>query len=307
MAKKVTNISLKDFISRHAVQAEDYACYGDMLCAFNLDSASLNKARPMYQRPVRSDFVSFITVESGALSITVGQQQATLTAGTTCICREGSMAMSPPSGEQTKGYVVMFAPQIFSMLHLKIKEIIPHMGKTQGFVVTQQLEERQACDMRRAVDLLRSCIQNDSLSANYNEMVMSLVSYFFYACLEFVGMAGQGKKQGKRKDGTREEAYFKDFMQHLREHYRQERKIGFYADKVCVSAKYLSSIVRSVSGYGPSHWIDGCVIGEAKNLLKLSTMSIQEISNELHFPTQSYFGRYFKKHTGMSPRTYRLS
>ncbi len=305
MAKKLTNISLKDFVSLHAMQAEDYACYQDMLCTFRLDAFALNSSRHLYQQPVRSEYLSFIMVESGSISMTIGQQHTMLTPGTICLYRDGIMGMSPEASSQLKGYVVMLAPQLFRKLHLNIRNLIPHMAESKGFDMAT-IDERQATDMHRAIELIHSCIQNDIQTSSYNEMVFSLVSYFFYACLGMLELKGVNKKQEK-KDNTREDAYFQQFMHHLREHYRQERKIGFYANKVCVSAKYLSSIVCSVSGYSPSHWIDECVITEAKNLLKFSTMSVQEISNELNFPTQSYFGRYFKKHTGMTPRTYRLS
>ncbi len=305
MAKKLTNISLTDFVSLHALRAEDYACYGDMLCAFRLDAFTLNYSKRLYQQPVRSEYLSFIMVESGSISMTIGQQHTMLTPGTICLCRDGIMGMSPEVSSLLKGAVVMISPLLFRKLHLNIRNLIPHMAETKGIRIAT-IDERQTTDMHRAIELLHSCIQNDRQSASYDEMVMSLTSYFFHACLSLLGMEGEGKEQ-KKKDGTREETYFKQFMYYLREHYRQERKIGFYADKVCVSAKYLSSIVRSVSGHGPSYWIDECVITEAKNLLKFSSMTIQEISNDLHFPTQSYFGRYFKKHTGMSPREYRLS
>ncbi len=307
MAKKVTIISLKEFIGYHAMRAEDYACYQDMLCTFSLDAITLNNSKHLYQQPVRSEYISFIMVESGSISMTVGQQQMTMNAGTICLFRDGIMGMSPQVSSLLKGYVVMISPLLFRKLHLNIRNLIPHMAESKGIGIVS-IDERQTYDMHRAIELLHSCIQNDRQSVGYDEMVMSLISYFFHASLSLLGVKEPEKKQEKKKkDGTREDAYFRQFMYHLREHYRQERKIGFYADKVCVSAKYLSSIVRSVSGHGPSHWIDECVITEAKNLLKFSSMTIQEISNELHFPTQSYFGRYFKKHTGMSPREYKLS
>jgi AraC-like DNA-binding protein len=79
----------------------------------------------------------------------------------------------------------------------------------------------------------------------------------------------------------------------------------FYADKMHLSPKYLSAVVKKVSGQTPSNWIDGLVIMEAKNLLKYSEMNIQEIAYQMNFPNQSFFGKYFKQRTGMTPSTYR--
>ena len=69
--------------------------------------------------------------------------------------------------------------------------------------------------------------------------------------------------------------------------------------------KYLSSVVKEVSGKTAARWIDESVILEAKALLKYSGMSIQEIAYHLNFSTQSFFGKYFKQHTGTSPSRYK--
>ena len=84
-----------------------------------------------------------------------------------------------------------------------------------------------------------------------------------------------------------------------------ERSVAYYADKMFLTAKHLSTAVKEVSGKTAGEWIDSLVILEAKALLKSSEMSIQEISDELHFANQSFFGKYFKHHTGMSPKEYR--
>ena len=107
------------------------------------------------------------------------------------------------------------------------------------------------------------------------------------------------------KKPSREELYFKQFMSLLNKHYITDRSVMFYADKMHLSPKYLSAVVKKVSGQTPSNWIDGLVIMEAKNLLKYSEMNIQEIAYMMNFPNQSFFGKYFKQRTGMTPSAYR--
>ena len=106
-------------------------------------------------------------------------------------------------------------------------------------------------------------------------------------------------------DGIRIE-YFNQFMGVLARHYMQQRSVGFYAGQLNLTPKYLTTIIRKTSGRTAVQWIDDYVVLEAKNLLKYSTMSIQEISYYLNFPNQSFFGKYFKNHTGMTPTAYRL-
>lgn len=95
------------------------------------------------------------------------------------------------------------------------------------------------------------------------------------------------------------------FIDLVRNNYRQHRRVGFYADKLCITPKYLSKVVKQSSGQSAVEWIDSYVILEAKNLLKSSYMTIQQISVALNFPNQSFFGKYFKRMTGISPKEYR--
>lgn len=85
---------------------------------------------------------------------------------------------------------------------------------------------------------------------------------------------------------------------------RGEERV-LYADKMFLTPKHLSTVVKEVSGKTAGEWIDSLVILEAKAMLKSSEQSIQEIADELHFANQSFFGKYFKHHTGFSPKEYR--
>ena len=98
---------------------------------------------------------------------------------------------------------------------------------------------------------------------------------------------------------------FERFIRAVSESYKEERSVSYYADKMFLTAKHLSTVVKEISGKTAGEWIDSFVILESKALLKSSELSIQEIADELHFANQSFFGKYFKHHTGMSPKEYR--
>lgn len=97
------------------------------------------------------------------------------------------------------------------------------------------------------------------------------------------------------------------FLQLAQQNFRKERFLEFYANKLEVSPKHLSRTVKSQTGFSAVEWIERLVILEAKVLLKSSNLNIQQISDELNFPSQSFFGKYFKKITGMSPKEFRNS
>lgn len=95
------------------------------------------------------------------------------------------------------------------------------------------------------------------------------------------------------------------FMELLSKYFTQERHVEFYASKMCISPKYLSTTVKQVSGKTPTVWITNRTIEEIKHRLLHTQDTIKEIAYTLNFPNLSFFGKFFKKATGMSPKQYR--
>ena len=107
--------------------------------------------------------------------------------------------------------------------------------------------------------------------------------------------------------GDRANDVFSKFLRLLAEYYTRERGVGFYADKLFLSPKYFSRLVKSASGRGAPEWIDTYVVLAAKRLLKNTDLSIKQVVYELHFPDQPAFTKYFKNHTGQTPAQFRKS
>ncbi len=97
------------------------------------------------------------------------------------------------------------------------------------------------------------------------------------------------------------------FLALVQQNFRKERFLDFYASKLEVTPKHLSRTIKKQTGYTAVEWIERFVILEAKVLLKSSNLNIQQIADELNFPSQSFFGKYFKKQTGQSPKEFRNS
>lgn len=106
---------------------------------------------------------------------------------------------------------------------------------------------------------------------------------------------------------TRQGRMSDQFLTLVQEHFRSERFLDFYATKLEITPKHLSRTIKKQTGYTAVEWIERFVILEAKVLLKSSNLNIQQIADELNFPSQSFFGKYFKKLTGMSPKEFRNS
>lgn len=112
-------------------------------------------------------------------------------------------------------------------------------------------------------------------------------------------------KNKSPKGISRQEELFKHFIVLVQKYCSTHREVSFYAAEMFITSRYLSTITQNVTGITAKNIIDKRVILEIKLLLESDNISIQEISNKLYFPDQSFFGRYFKKHTGISPMMYR--
>ena len=98
---------------------------------------------------------------------------------------------------------------------------------------------------------------------------------------------------------------FHRFMDLVRQYSSSEREVAFYADKLCVSAKYLSEVVKKGSGKPASYWINGYATQEIVSLLKKPDMTLSEISDRLNFYNPAHFTRFVRKMLGVSPSEYR--
>jgi AraC-like DNA-binding protein len=105
---------------------------------------------------------------------------------------------------------------------------------------------------------------------------------------------------------NRQDNIYAAFLDAIAKHYKTERSVRFYADKLCITPKHLSQVVKEVSGRTASEIIEDYVITEIKALLLSTNMTIQQISNYLNFPSQSVFGKYVKRVTGVPPKRYKI-
>lgn len=97
----------------------------------------------------------------------------------------------------------------------------------------------------------------------------------------------------------------KRFAELLKVNYMHQRSVDFYASQLGITSKYLSIVCRKHRGITASHIIDGAVIRQAKMLLKQQGVSVQDVAMQLNFPSQSFFGKYFKQRVGISPSRYK--
>lgn len=130
------------------------------------------------------------------------------------------------------------------------------------------------------------------------QVIENLVRVFYYGGVN-------GNSPAKDNVSPYKNNIVERFLELVHTHYREERMISFYANKLCITPKYLSKIVKENTGRSAGEWIENHVVLDARAMLQSSDMTIQQIAVSLNFPNQSFFGKYFKRATGMSPKQYR--
>ena len=118
---------------------------------------------------------------------------------------------------------------------------------------------------------------------------------------------GEKKEEREPENTSRMESLFHRFLKNIARRRVKKISVSKYAEELCITPKYLSETVKAVSKRTPNEWIDNYVTLEMRVLLKNSAKTIKEITAELNFPNQSFFGRWFKAQTGISPKAYRNS
>ena len=106
---------------------------------------------------------------------------------------------------------------------------------------------------------------------------------------------------------TRKENLVKNYIHLVQKQCQTQRNVTAYAEQLNITPKYLTETVKEITGKTASEIVDDFVLLEAKLLLDNPELSIAEIADQLQFSDQSFFGKYFKRHTGLSPRNYRHS
>lgn len=190
-----------------------------------------------------------------------------------------------------------------------IKDINVDISKILSYYISIRANPSFYIDEEDASELIRyfymaehSLLEKESPWKN--EIVKGLITVLIYKICNIMEQYGQSMEKPKTKS---KEYYFLKFLELCSGQYHQHHEIGYYADMICLTPKYLSTVVKDVSSLSAAEWIEEYIINDAKIQLKFSKKNIQQISDSLNFATQSLFGRYFKQRVGISPSQYKMN
>ena len=155
-------------------------------------------------------------------------------------------------------------------------------------------------DFCRYYDLIRPRLADTHLRYR-EELLSALLTALLYELSNIISRFADFRPQPFSAGSN----VFRNFLSLLSSSYPKSRSVAYYADKLCLTPKYLSTVCKEVSGETASELINRYVVKDIEFLLKQRGKSVKGICNELEFPNLSFFGRYVKKHLGLSPKLYR--
>ena len=132
------------------------------------------------------------------------------------------------------------------------------------------------------------------------EVIQHLLAGLLYN-IEYIA---KNKGQSESSPLTHQNDIFQRFISLVNTYSKTERNVSFYADKLCLTPRYLNTVIRQASQQTVMDWINQSIILEAQVLLKHSNRLVYQISDELNFPNPSFFSKFFKRMTGMTPQEY---
>lgn len=193
--------------------------------------------------------------------------------------------------------IILMSKRFVEGLMVFVSGRVPfRLNNPQGFAV-EHFDENEV-----ASDIIFKAVRNilkDKENPYRLQVVQHILMALFYSSERVRNVEPEAAAR------TNADVITKEFLSIVKENFRKERQLKFYSDALCITPRYLSRVVKECTGASAAEWIERAVVLEARALLKSTNMTVQQISDELNFPSQTFFGKYFKRRVGMSPKEYR--
>ena len=272
----------------------------------NVPGFSVRYNQPFYEPDLfkhyyRSDFLTVLLIVKGEFTFSLNLEDDT--------AKKNSLLIVAPNA--IKKIAVVSKDSIVSGVNFTI-EFLTAIGMPKNAVelldyFSSQFSPHWKLEKKHAasVQLIIKQLNDRIISLNENIYGKELLYHTFYIFLYEV--YGLSKKYAVpfHHHITRKENLVKNFTQLVQKQFKLQRNVNTYAEELNITPKYLTETVKEITGKTAGEIIDDFVLLEAKLLLDNPALSISEIADELHFSDQSFFGKYFKRHTGLSPKDYR--
>ena len=257
---------------------------------------------PIHKYPIRMDGLFIGIREKGRVRFSINLKEFEVGSNDLVICSPGDlMQVSPENGLHLSQNIIV-SSQFLKEMYISLNSFMPFFASQKEHPVFH-LTDDEVEELKKYFMMIKETVEGDDYFRI--DIAKRLLAAYLYKLGSILYRHRPELQAEASKPLKREEILFREFIRLVSEHHRKERRVDFYAEKLFLSPIHFSSVIKKVSGKTAGQWIDEYVILEAKTLLKYSAMSIQEVAYYMTFPNPSFFGKYFKHHTGMSPSEYK--
>lgn len=254
---------------------------------------------PFPQEPRRMNFILIGFCTRGRVQYRVDTVEQMVTPGEVIIVSERHVVDNYMASPDLEGLCMMVSVSFFKEIIRNVSDLSALFLFTRSHPV-YRLSQKDGEVFTRYFYAIRERIADRSNHFR-SELVRTLMLALFYDLSNVIYSFRESAQLRKSKG----DKLFAQFIKMVEQHCRRERRVSWYAEQMGITPKYLSESIKGVSKRTPSEWIDNYVTLEIRVQLKDSSKSIKEIADELNFPNQSFLGKYFREHVGMSPSEYR--
>ncbi|MBP3551098.1 MAG: AraC family transcriptional regulator [Alistipes sp.] len=264
---------------------------------FLLDADYIDAESAIEYEPFKIDMTIALICLGGSARIRVNMKEYRLQAQTTTIILYDQIGQLVEHSHDFDCKTIAMSRDFSNALFTNIGDIHPLYSKVADTAVMNI--ENGGNVFGRYYSLLADLVRSPRTEFKLEAAKHLTLAMFYGYSYEQHGISEEGAGRNRRKE------LYTNFLELLRTNYKQHRDLTFYASALCITPKYLSQVVREVSGRSAMLCIEEYVITECKALLSSTTMTIQQIADAMNFPSQSVFGKYFKRVVGVSPKEYR--
>jgi AraC-like DNA-binding protein len=285
---------------REAFKESDQVGIDNDFCIVNM---KFRRRERTLNFPFRFDGILLVWCIKGRLSVSINLNDYILKENTLFLCVPGNIfKLNEIIGDEEELHYVCIA---MSREFAADQKVDVNKTFSNGLSLMDDpsvaLSEEESAMIADYIDMMGKVARSELTYKK--ESIQSLWTSMIYI---FAGVLDNRAKD-PAESTNRSRLLFEQFISLVAKYHGQYRNVGFYADKLCLTPKYLSKLIKNATGRSAPEWIDAYVILEAKNMLKYSNETIKEIVYELNFPNQSVFYKFFKARTGMTPSEYRNS
>lgn len=250
--------------------------------------------------PMVLDMHIFALCLEGTATMRANFSQYTITPGCLISLTSGCILQGIDTGRLGKAIFVGVSRKAVDKMMPDIHTVLPLLLDAKSSPIIQAGHD-DALRLQQMHAMLWDLVKTEK-GAFRDRIIQSLLQAMLYKVLDVYKRANRGQVSSKR---SRYDEIFFRFVRLVEANFIRERSVQYYADRICVTPKHLSAVVKAVSGHTASSWINEYVTIAAKVMLRTTSKSVSQVSEELNFPNQSFFGKYFKLRAGMSPQAFR--